>query len=154
VTIIGGGGQVSTGEIIVSRVSPGIFTANPEGTGVAAANIVRVKPDGSQITEPVARFDLASGRWVPIPIDLGPETDTIALVLYGTGIRFRDNINNVRVRVGNATLTPFYAGPQNTYVGLDQINVVLGRNPAFTGEVPVEVIVEGKTANLSTLTFK
>jgi hypothetical protein len=42
---------------------------------------LRIKADGSQSYEPVAQFDTAQKDFVPPPLDLGPETNQVYLVL-------------------------------------------------------------------------
>src|SRR5439155_1006508 len=71
-TITSGAGNVSKGTVQIAAVSPGLFTANRTGQGLAAAMALRVKPDNRQIYEPIVRFDPAQNKLVAIPIDLGP----------------------------------------------------------------------------------
>ncbi len=53
VKAINGNGAVSLGDVIVSRINPGIFSADAAGGGVPAAYTIRVKPNGQQIEEDV-----------------------------------------------------------------------------------------------------
>jgi uncharacterized protein (TIGR03437 family) len=89
--ITSGDGKVSTGVVQIAAVAPGLFSANASGQGVASGVALRVKADGTQIYEPIARFDQAQNRFVAVPIDLGPNlgnaTDQVFLILYGTGLR-------------------------------------------------------------------
>jgi hypothetical protein len=91
---------VTLGQIEIVRVRPGLFTANANGQGVAAALALRVRADGSQQFEPVSRFDPAQNRFVSTPIDLGPATDQVFLILFGTGTRFRSSLSSVSARIG------------------------------------------------------
>lgn len=133
ITVTSSDGTVTTDHIIVRRLAVGLFTANADGQGVPAAVIVRVKADGTQSYEPVARYDSATGKSVPIPIDLGPEGETVVLVLYGTGIRGRNSLDEVKVRFlppvpsGTITTPAQYAGPVAGFAGLDQVNVPIPR---------------------------
>ena len=74
VTINSGNGNEASGAIQLAAVAPGLFSANASGQGVAAAVALRVKADGSQSFEPVARFDQANNRFVAVPevLMLGP----------------------------------------------------------------------------------
>jgi uncharacterized protein (TIGR03437 family) len=135
-------------------IKPGIFTANANGYGVAAAVTQRVKPDGSQIYEPVAQFDAAQNRFVFAPIDFGPAEDQLFLVLFGTGWRNRTPQSGVTVTVGGVSAQVEYAGLQPTIPGLDQINARLPRSLAGRGEVTVVVTVEGLYANTVGASFK
>src|SRR5262249_3619678 len=83
VKITSGDGSVVTGVTQISPVAPALFSANANGQGVAAAVTLRIKPDGSQIYESIAQFDTAQNKFVSVPIDLGPDTDTVFLILYG-----------------------------------------------------------------------
>jgi uncharacterized protein (TIGR03437 family) len=132
----------------VSRVSPGLFTADASGRGVPAALALRVKADGSQSYEPVAVFDSATGKFVPISIDLGPDGESVFLVLFGTGIRNRRSLENVLVYIGGVKAQALYAGGQGGFDGLDQINVRIPRSLAGRSDVDVLVTVDGKPANL------
>jgi uncharacterized protein (TIGR03437 family) len=91
---------------------------------------------------------------VPVPLDLGTSSDQSALVLYGTGIRNRSALSDVTVNIGGQMLAPAYAGPAATYVGLDQINVVLPQTLAGSGTVNLSVSVAGATSNILTISFK
>src|SRR5262249_50321030 len=83
-TITSGDGAVSTGVAQIKAVAPSLFTANGSGQGVAAALALRVKADGSQRYEAVAQFDPAQKKLVSLPLDLGPESDQVYLLLFGT----------------------------------------------------------------------
>jgi hypothetical protein len=72
-------------------------------------------------------------------------------VLYGTGIRLNPGLSSVEVLVGGTNCTVSYAGPQNQYPGLDQLNVILPNSLIGAGTVTVAVTVEGRTANPVTI---
>ena len=147
ISVTGGDGSVFTGTTLIADIAPGVFTANASGQGVAAAVALRVKADGSQQFEPIARFDQAQQRFVAIPIDLGPETDQVFLLLFGTGIRFRSALSTVTVKIGGLDAQATFAGALNDFVGLDQVNVRLPRGLVGRGEVDVALMVDGKPAN-------
>lgn len=85
VTITSGGGSVSSGVVLIKPVAPSLFAANGNGQGVAAALALRVKADGSRTYEEVVQRDAAQKKFVALPIDLGPQSDQVYLVLFGTG---------------------------------------------------------------------
>ena len=151
VTITRADGGACTGRIQVEAVGPGLFGANANGEGVAAALAVRAREDGSQSTDPVFRFDATLRRSVSAPIDLGPATDQVVLVLFGTGLRGRSSLSNVRVRMEGEETEVLYAGPQGAFVGLDQVNVRLSRSLIGRGEVDIVLTVDGKLANTVTV---
>jgi uncharacterized protein (TIGR03437 family) len=68
------------------------------------------------------------------------------LILYGTGIRFRNSLEQVSVQVGGVDLPVLYAGPQGS-VGLDQVNALLPEPLAASNAAPVTFRVEGKLSN-------
>ncbi|MBX3279172.1 MAG: VWA domain-containing protein [Acidobacteria bacterium] len=154
ITVRSGDGAVSVGAIQIQRVAPGIFTANIDVTGLAAAQIFRLKGDGAQSFEEVAQFDPGQGRFVPIPIDLGPESDQVFLVLYGTGIRYRSDLSAVTATVGGSAAAVLFAGAQGGFVGLDQINLPLSRSLIGRGEITVMLTVNGIDANAVKITMK
>lgn len=154
VTITGGDGSVSTGVVQVATVAPGLFSANSDGQGVAAAVVFRVRGNGEQVYEPVSRFDSVSGRSVAVPIDLGPESDQVFLIAYGTGERFRTSLGNASATVGGANAELLYLGSQNDFVGLDQANIRLSRSLIGKGEVEVKLTVDGKLSNTVRINIK
>jgi uncharacterized protein (TIGR03437 family) len=147
-------GGVSKGIAQIVKTSPGLFSADSTGRGLAAANVQRVKADGSQTFEPVGRFDAAQGQFVAAPIDLGPDSDQVFLVLYGTGVRHHGGLPGVTAQVGGANAEVTYAGAQPQFVGLDQINIRLPRSLAGRGEVDVVLTVGGKAANVVRVNIK
>jgi uncharacterized protein (TIGR03437 family) len=143
---------VAAGAMTIARISPGLFSANANGQGVAAAVVLRVKSDGSRSFEPVSRFDSGQNRFVPVPIDLGPESDTVYVLFYGTGIRHRARAENISVDLGGAVkaLNPSlfedgFAAPG--FVGLDQVNVVLPRALIGRGVIDATVTIDGRVSN-------
>ncbi len=83
----------------------------------------------------------------PVPIDLGPSTDQVFLVLYGTGIRFRSSLTNVSATIGGLASEVLAAEAAPGFVGLDQVNVRLSRALIGRGEVDVTLSVDGRAAN-------
>ncbi|MBI1766443.1 MAG: hypothetical protein HYR56_33975 [Acidobacteria bacterium] len=138
---------LTLGTINLAKVAPGVFSADASGRGLAAALALRVKADGSQTYESVVRFDPVQNKFVAVPIDLGPASDQVFLILYGTGWRNRSSQSAVMVKVGNADAPVSFAGAQGSLTGLDQINVLLPKALAGRGEVEVSLIADGQTAN-------
>ena len=138
---------VNVGFTSIAIASPGIFTASSDGSGVPAAQVVRVQSGKEPNYEPVAEFNEASGKFVPIPLDLGPETDLLILTLYGTGWRQVRAVANAFVTIGDVFCPIEYIGPQPTFDGLDQLNVRLPRTLIGKGDALVKVTVEGTPAN-------
>lgn len=147
VILLGQGGIYSVGDVVVTAVAPSLFSANARGEGLAAANLIRVKVDGTQIVEPIGQFDSTNNKFMPIPIDLGPLGEQVFLVLYGTGFRGRSNQDAVTCQIGNTPGLVTFAGAQPDFVGLDQANVIIPRSLIGAGDVEVALVVDGKPAN-------
>src|SRR5262249_41645419 len=125
---------VQAGVVQVFKTNPSIFTANANGAGVPSAVIVRVQGNSPGTYESVAQFDTAQNKYIPLPIDLGPESDSVFLSLFGTGWRGASTTREAIVKFfpDADELNPFeapvqYVGKQPTIEGLDQINVLLPR---------------------------
>lgn len=144
VTVTNADGIISTGTIQITSVQPGLFAANADGQGVAAAFVLRVKPDGSRSYEEIVLRD-QTNRFIARPIEMG--ADDLYLELYGTGVRQRSDLANVSVKIGGVNAPVLYTGAQGSFVGLDQINVQVPRELAGRGEVDLVLTVDGKTAN-------
>lgn len=137
---------------LIGAVGPGLFSANGNGKGVAAAVAIRALADGNQVPVPV--FQCGSSGCASVPMDLGGSADILVIELYGTGIRGRSSLANVVAEIGGAPALAAYAGAQPQYAGLDQVNVYVPRSLAGAGEVPIVLTVDGVTANVVTLNIK
>jgi len=147
VKVSSGSGMISTGAMTITTVAPSIFTANSTGQGVPSAYVLRIRADGSESYEQVAEFDASQKRFIPRPIDPGPPTDQVFLVVFGTGIRNRSSLANATAQIGGVSAEVLFAGAQGGYVGLDQVNLRLPRSLAGRGEVELMITVDGKIAN-------
>jgi uncharacterized protein (TIGR03437 family) len=141
-------GGVAIGATRIADVSPALFTANSSGDGVATALVLRIRPDGSQQYEPVAVFDPLQNQFVAVPIEMGDENDQVFLVLFGTGVRHRSALSEVRAQIGGVDAEIVYAGPQGGFAGLDQVNLRVPRKLADRGEAEISVNVDGVAANV------
>ncbi|MBI1765701.1 MAG: hypothetical protein HYR56_30220, partial [Acidobacteria bacterium] len=149
ITITSGNGDLSVGTVLVSASAPGIFTANANGAGVAAAVVLRVRTNGEQVFEVASQLDPTTNRFVPVPIDLGPAGEQVFLVTFATGVRGRSAPNAVTAALGGVNLPVFSAGPQGDLAGLDQLNLgPVPRSLAGRGVVDLLVTVDGKAANV------
>ena len=144
----------SSGAIEITNVSPGLFSADASGKGLAAATILRVKANGQQVYEPVGQFDLATGRFVPEPIDVSIPAEQVFVLMFGTGFRNHSGLANVSASVGGSSAEVLYAGKQGDFVGLDQCNVRLSPSLAGRGDVNLALTVDGKTSNTVTVRIK
>jgi uncharacterized protein (TIGR03437 family) len=123
-TVVNGWNQQATVNVTLGAVSPGLFSADWTGEGVAAAVILHVAADYTTSTSLAANCG-SSSTCAAIPIDAGNSAGQVYLSLYGTGIRGRSSLSQVTVTVGGVPVQVQYAGAQSQYPGLDQINVLL-----------------------------
>lgn len=146
-TVSNQAGISSSAQIMVSTVSPGVFSADATGTGVAAGSAVRVSADGTQTQLSISNCSGTPVVCMPIPIDPGGPTDTVYLSLYGTGIRGRSALAGVSANIGGVTSNVLYAGAQLSFQGLDQVNLQIDPSLRGRGDVPILVNVDGVAAN-------
>ena len=147
ITITSSAGNISTGLLLVGQVAPALFSADATGAGFAAGSALLVRADNSRTETNLARYDSASGKFVALPIDVGGANDQVYLILYGTGIKNRSGLANVKIKIGGVDVAADYAGAQGFFVGLDQINVKVPRSLLGRGDVDVSLTVDGKVAN-------
>jgi uncharacterized protein (TIGR03437 family) len=150
VTITSGDGGVFMQMVEIEPIAPGLFTANADGRGVAAAVALRVRTDGSTNYEPVAQYDGAQGRYAATPVELGGEGDQVYLLLFGTGIGSVTDFGSldaVKATIGGVEARVTYAGAQGGFAGLAQINLLLPRSLAGRGEMDLNFSVAGRAAN-------
>ena len=135
------------GELVnIAKVAPGLFSANANGSGVAAAVALRVNGN-RQTFEPVARLDTATNRFVTVPLDLGAATDQLFVILFGTGWRQRSSLAAVSLQVGGTDAEVSFAAAQGSLVGLDQANLRVPRSLIGRGLVDLVLTADGRTAN-------
>lgn len=148
VTVRAPNGNVRTGVAVIGRVAPAFFTANSSGSGVVSGSVLRVRPDGSQSTEPLSRFDALQNKYVAVPVDLGPPGERVFLVLSGTGMRGQADLSRYTLSIGGVGHPIAFAGAQGTFAGLDQMNVELSPALRTAGEVFLVLAVDGQPANI------
>jgi uncharacterized protein (TIGR03437 family) len=135
---IAANGTSSSGNINVAPVYPNLFLQSSDG--LPAAYLVR-SSGGVVSTTTVSSA----------PIDLGPSGDQVFLVLAATGL---GKITSATASVGGIDVQAAYAGPQNTYPGLDQINLQIPRSLVGKGRVDITVTAGGKISNPVYVTIK
>ncbi len=146
VTVRRSGTDTAQGTISIESVAPGLFAANANGQGVAAAVVLRRR--GTVDTfEPVAQLNSATGRFEPVQIDLGPATDQVFLVGFGTGFRSPNSQSAVSCTIGGTNAEVLGVAAVAGFEGLDQANIRIPRSLMGRGLVDVVLRVDGKTAN-------
>ncbi|MBL8204070.1 MAG: hypothetical protein JNM09_07560 [Blastocatellia bacterium] len=145
ITITNGNGERFTSAVNIANVMPGLFTANQNGSGAAAAAILYFS-NGSPRYESNFACDTSGQNCTARQIDLNAG-DEVFLELYGTGIRNNSGLTNVTATVGGVSVPVLYANKQPDFIGLDQVNIQLPKTLAGRGEVDVVLTVDGKAAN-------
>jgi uncharacterized protein (TIGR03437 family) len=140
VAVLNGTATVASGVLEVESTAPTIFTANEQGTGVPAALIQRVHPDGTYDYEGVASPIAFNG-------------DSLYLLLYGTGFDGAST-SGTTVTIGGTSTTVTYSGPAPGFSGEDQIDAQLPGSLAGAGSVTVTVTINGAAANAVTIAFQ
>jgi uncharacterized protein (TIGR03437 family) len=136
----------------LDQVAPAIFSANGDGLGAPAGWLLRVLPEGTIRYEPIAQLS-PEGRMVPVPLDLGGVEEVCYLILFGTGWRQAGGPSAVSARIGTDDLPVLFVGPQESFVGLDQLNLALPRGLANQGSVRLILKANGLLANVTELRF-
>lgn len=145
--------------INVTVFQPAFFTADASGTGLPAAVLYRLKANGAESYEPIARFDPVQGKLVAVPIEFGNETEQFYLVLFGTGgiaqagvgTNIHTDLQSYEITIGNTPAQVTYVGMQPSYVGLVQTNVLLPRSLIGRGDAEVRLRAIGREANPVTI---
>jgi uncharacterized protein (TIGR03437 family) len=126
----------------VVSVAPGLFGVN----GVAIGNVLTYV-NGAATPVVSNTFNVSStGEITAAPIDVGSGSTQVFLVLYGTGIR--NHMAAVTATIGSTTATAAYAGPQNVFVGEDQVNIPLPQILAGAGTVRIRLSIDGQATNV------
>jgi uncharacterized protein (TIGR03437 family) len=131
----------SSGAVIIAPVAPSIFTVNESGSGLPAAVVTRVLPDGTQ----------AIAALTPAPVDFSGGAE-VYLTLYGTGIRGTAQAN-VSCSINKTAMPVSYAGPQGSFDGLDQVNIALPATLQGSGTVALTITAAGRVSNQVSVTF-
>ncbi len=138
----------------ISDVAPGIFSANGDGKGVAAAQLLVVNADGSASVTPVFQCGVNPGSCVARPIDWFAANARAFLILYGTGLRGLASPDRLSCTMGGVAAPVLYIGPQNGFEGLDQVSVEIPQTLKGRGEVNVRISVDGQLSNVVTVSVK
>jgi len=154
VTVASSEGNRVSQNVQIAQVAPSLFYFPGPGA-LAAAGLLRVQGN-VQTPENDYQIDPTTRNIVPLPIDLGPPTDQVYIILYGTGIRNNSGLSNVSLQFGSLSepVPVLYAGPQSVYQGLDQVNALIPRSLAGSGTVYMTLIVDGVSSNTVTITVQ
>ena len=145
VTVHGPTGTL-TASITIASSAPGLYSANADGAGPAAANAYLVTASNQRVNQAAYTCNPSAARsCLAAPLSLGGSTDTLYIELYGTGIR---GASAVQCFVAGQSVPCLYAGPVAAYAGLDQVNISIPKSLAGTGDVRVYVVADGVASNV------
>jgi uncharacterized protein (TIGR03437 family) len=153
INVVHNNASAGTSTVTIVAVAPGLFAASSNGQGVAAAVALRLRADGSESYEPVVQFNQTTNRFEAVPIDLGPESDQVFLVAFGTGLRNRSGNSNL-CNIGGTAATVTFIGAQGQFEGLDQANILIPRSLVGRGDLDVALIVDGRKSNTVSINVK
>jgi uncharacterized protein (TIGR03437 family) len=151
IAVLRDGQPVSTGSAVVTPVVPAIFTANSNGRGAPAAQLIRISRDGVRTEQ--SPF-VCNPICAPALVDASSEEIQSILTLYGTGIRNRTSLDRVKAMIGGEEVAVQYAGPQPAFAGLDQVNMSLPPVLQGRGEVDLVLVVDGRLSNVVQLSIR
>jgi uncharacterized protein (TIGR03437 family) len=148
IAVTSGDETVSIAQPTLTKYAPALFTLN--GANLAAAVAICVSSSGAQTAE--YPYQVVNGAIVAQVLNLGACSQTV-LELYGTGIDAA-TAANTQVSIGGVSAPVLYAGPQQTYPGLDQINVTIPQSLAGKESVSVVMTVAGASSNTVNITVQ
>lgn len=148
-TVTSGDGTVTTGIVLVAPVTPGIYTANANGKGTAAAVAVIVHANGTQSTQLTFTCS-GAGDCVAKPISLSA-SDKLFIELYATGVRHLSSKSAISAEVNGQNAPVEYAGKQGAFSGLDQINVEIPQSLTDGGPLNIQLTVVDNADNITTI---
>ena len=159
IIVVRNGMIVNQGNVNIIGFQLALFTADASGKGLPAAVAYRLKANGAESYEPIARFDPVQGKLVAVPIEFGNETEQLYLVLFGTGgiaqagvgTNIHTDLQSYEITIGNTPAQVTYVGMQPSYVGLVQTNVLLPRSLIGRGDAEVRLRAIGREANPVTI---
>jgi uncharacterized protein (TIGR03437 family) len=146
ITVRADDGQETVGSIEVRPAVPGLFAANPDGSGPPFGSLLHVSASGVQTPRELFRCGTVPGSCVPTPVDLGTDGEIMVLILYGSGFR---GAQSITAQAGGENLPVFGAVAQAQFEGLDQANVELVKALRGRGDVAVSISGEDGAAALS-----
>ena len=142
---------LASGAVEIARIAPGLFTANSDGQGAAAAIALRATGNET-LSQVIFACGIVIGSCEPRPIEMGSASDQVFLILFGTGIRGRNDLSDIEVTIDGVPIAVGYGGAQNEFPALDQINAgPIPRSLLGRGVLNVVVKVEGLQANTVTI---
>jgi uncharacterized protein (TIGR03437 family) len=124
----------TTGSLNVVSTYPNLFSVN--SSGLAAAYVQYQNGQVSNVTQAVSAGSAANPAY---------------LVLVGSGL---GNTSQATATIGGVSANVIYAGPEGTYPGVDQYNILIPPSLAGSGQVDVIVTAAGLPSNTVNITLQ
>ena len=137
----------ATGTSTMLGIASGTLQGTIPGGSVnetAALPAVQLHQNGAQIISAHADGTKSVRSLGALPVDLGESSDMVALQFYASGV---GEASEVHVQIGGHDVPLIYAGPSGHFPGLDEISVQVPRSLAGSGNVDVDLTVDGRAAN-------
>jgi uncharacterized protein (TIGR03437 family) len=151
VTVLNGSAAPPAGQVTIASSQPGLYSANADGSGVAAAVAALYSASGQITNEPVFACNPPAARsCLATSLGLGGATDTLYVSLYGTGIR---GAASVECYVGGQSVPVTYFG-KSSFQGEDQVNISIPSSLAGAGDVRVYLVADGVVSNVVGLSLR
>jgi len=139
---IGGTSQV---KIFQRGPGPTLVATIPTGeTATEAPASVQLHAGGAQVITAHADGTRSVRSIGAAPVDLGASSDVVALRFYASGVR---DGSEIRVQIAGHDVPVLYAGPADHFAGLDEVTVKVPHSLAGSGNVDVELTVDGRSAS-------
>ncbi len=147
ITIRNANGESSQGPLVVSKVAPGLFAANWNGKGPAAADAFGAI-SGVRTPLSMFQFDQDYSRFLTTPLNIAASAGGVTLTVYGTGIR---GATTVTAKLGSQSVPVLAAHAYAGCPGLDQVDVQIPPNLANRGIAALQLTADGVLSNAVTI---
>ena len=147
VTVTNGSGTSTAFKVTVVVRKFGLITV--PGSGAGRAVVEEITSAGQY---EINRYTTGQLTWLGTTYTYAPAIPGQFMVAYGTGLNGA-TASTVTIVVGNAQITPTFAGPQGQYPGFDQINFQLPAAVQTGCNVPFQVLIAGQLSNSTTISI-
>ena len=146
VTATTSAGKSVSERIQIEAVSPGLFTASGDGTGVPLATLLATDADGNATSMPL--YDCSSGVCVGAAIDVSTD---VKLRFAATGVRSQGSLS---VTIGDQIVDILAVDVSAASPGVDLVTVALPPSLAGSGEVDLTLTAGPRISNPVRIVFQ
>ncbi|HEY4084316.1 MAG TPA: hypothetical protein VGM43_00180, partial [Bryobacteraceae bacterium] len=141
VTIVRDDGSSTTGRIVVTDVTPGLWSNNAESRGIVTGKVTQHFRNGHVLVLDTTK---------PIPLAAGVRT---IISMPGTGFRYVHSRDSLRVTIGGEPAKVLSFGPAGGTPWDDQVTVEIPNDLKDAGLVDVWFTADGALSNVVQLNF-